>query len=146
MAHTITEFKIWPKGLETSYHDWIVYASKNEIVKKLGFEPKLTNSEKCKYTWRCNLDNGRYFFTIYDMSYDDEIGDDEVIEYHIGFDCRYDDIHDFWPNKTEALDMLWALKERGFNVNHSETWTRFHKDGVIDEIERLVKKNLKGGL
>ena len=32
MEHTITEVKEWPKGLEVSYHDWVVRASKNEII------------------------------------------------------------------------------------------------------------------
>ena len=145
MKHTVTEFKEWPKGLEVSYHDWIVLGSKTEIMKKLGFKPRYTPSAEYKitYQWKCNLDNGRYYFTIYDMSYGRRIGKDQVEEYHIGFDCSYDDIHEFWPNKLEALDMLEALNELGLNVKHSDIWERWHKEGIFEEIENAVKKNMK---
>ena len=147
MEHTITEFKEWPRGLETSYHDWIVLGSKTEIMKALGFKPKYTPGadHKCTYQWNCVLDKGRYYFTIYDMSYGRKVKKDEEIEYHIGFNCRYDDIHEFWPNKKEALDMLEALRELGLNVKHSDTWERWHKEGVFEEIERTIRKNLNNG-
>lgn len=146
MKHTITEFKEWPKGLEVSYHDWVIKASKEEIAKKIGFKPKYhRGGPKCTYTWRCSLDNGRYFFTIYDMSYGRRLGKNDVIEYHIGFDCNYDDIHEFWPNKLEALDMLEALDEIGLTPCHSDLWTKFHATGAIKKIEELIRKNLYGG-
>ena len=66
----ITEFKDWPKGLEVSYHDWVIRDSKTEIMGKLGFKPSYNRSGyKSHYQWKCSLDNGRYYFTIYDMSY-----------------------------------------------------------------------------
>lgn len=145
MKHNITEFKEWPKGLAVSYHDWIVLGSKTEIMEKLGFKPKYTPSSdyKCTYQWNCNLDNGRYYFTIYDMSYGRRIGKDQVEEYHIGFDCSYDDIHNFFPNKLEALDMLEALNEMGLKVKHSDIWEKWHKEGIFGEIEDIIKKNMK---
>ena len=145
MKYNITEFKEWPKGLEISYHDWVVLGSKTEIMKALGFKPVYTPSSEYKttYQWKCNLDNGRYYFVIYDMSHGRRIGRDQAEEYHIGFDCSYDDIHEFWPNKLEALDMLEALKERGLNVKHSDIWERWHKEGIFKDIENTVKKNMK---
>ena len=50
MKHTITEFKEWPKGLEVSYHDWVIKTSKEDIVKKLGFKPIYKRTGKCRYT------------------------------------------------------------------------------------------------
>ena len=147
MEHTITEFKEWPKGFVTSYHDWIVLASKTEITEKLGFKPTKYNrsGDKWTYQWNCLLNDGEYRFILYDMSYGRKIGKDQVVEYHIGFDCSYDDIHEFWPNKKEALDMLEALRELGLNVKHSDTWERWHKEGVFEEIEKTIRKNLNNG-
>ena len=143
MKHIITEFKEWPKGLEVSYHDWVVRASKNEIIKKLGFGPtKIYENKDCTYQWNCNLNNGEYFFTIYDVDGDYELGDNELTEYHIGFKEHYDDIHNFFPNTLEALNMIEALGERGFDVDHSETWKHFHNDGVFDQIEGYIKQQM----
>ena len=66
MKHIITEFKEWSKGLEVSYHDWEVRASKNEIIKKLGFGPTTEgkDGQKFHHQWNCKLNNGEYFFTI----------------------------------------------------------------------------------
>lgn len=145
MNHTITEFKEWPKGLELSYHDWIVLGSKTEIMKALGFKPKYTPSAEYKvtYQWNCNLDNGRYYFTIYDMSCGRRIGKDEIVEYHIGFNCKYDDINDWYPKSKEALDMIQSLTERGLTVKHSSLWENYTKNGVFKEIEDMIKKNMK---
>ena len=144
MEHTITEAKEWPKGLEVCYHDWVVKASKEEITKALGFKPQYNKSgDKWTYQWRCLMDGGLYFFTIYDMSYGQKLGKDEETEFHIGFDCKYDDIHNFWSNKVEALDMLWALKERGLLVQHSDIWTLFHSNGTLEELEKIMEKVLK---
>lgn len=140
--HTITEFKEWPKGLAVSYHDWVIKASKEEIAKKLGFKPVYKRTGKCRYTWKCSLDSGKYYFTIYDMSYDHKLGKNDVIEYHIGFDCTYDDIHEFWPNKLEALDMLGTLNEMGLTPRHSDIWTKFHATGALKKIEELIRKNI----
>lgn len=143
MEHTITEFKEWPKGLEVSYHDWVVRASKNEIIKKLGFGPtKIYEDRDCNYQWNCLLDEGKYYFTIYDMSYGETITDDEVIEFHIGFNDKYDDIHHFFPDSTESLDMIESLGERGFDIDHSETWKHFHNDGILDQIEDYIKQQM----
>lgn len=143
MEYKITEFKEWPKGLEVSYHDWVINASKTEIMNKLGFKPKYNpTGDKCTYTWKCCLNDGKYYFTIYDMSYGRKLKKDDVIEYHIGFDDNYDDIRNFFPNKIEALNMISALLERGFDIDHSKTWKRFHENGVFEDIERLIKYNL----
>ena len=144
MNHTITEFKEWPKGLAVSYHDWIVLGSKTEIMEKLGFKPRYTPSAEYKttYQWKCNLDNGRYYFTIYDMSYGRRIGKDEIVEYHIGFNCSYDDIHDWYPKSKEALDMIQSLNERGLTVKHSSLWEEWHENGVFKKIEDMIKKNI----
>ena len=144
MKHTITEFKEWPKDLEVCYHDWVIGTSKRVLTEKLGFGPTKygTADQKFNYQWNCNLDDGKYYFTIYDMSYGEVIGDDDVVEYHIGFNCKYDDIHEFWPNTLEALNMLEVLDYIGLTPRHSETWMRFHENGIFEEIERLVKKNL----
>lgn len=140
MKHIITEFKEWSKGLEVSYHDWVVRASKNEIIKKLGFGPTKEgkDGQKFHHQWNCNLNNGEYFFTIYDVDGDYELGDNELTEYHIGFKEHYDDIHNFF----EALNMIEALGERGFDVDHSETWKHFHNDGVFDQIEGYIKQQM----
>lgn len=139
----ITEFKDWPKGLEVSYHDWVVRASKTEIMNKLGFKPKYNRSGyKYHYQWNCSLDNGRYYFTIYDMSYGHKLGKDEVTEYHIGFNDNFDSIHVFFPEKIEACDMLIALEGAGLKIDHSETWKLFHENGVFEDIERMVKNDL----
>ena len=99
MEHTIAEFKELPKGLEVSYHDWVVRASKNEIIEKLGFGPtKVYEDRDYNYQWNCLLDGDKYYFTIYDMSYGETHTDDEVIEWHIGFNDKYDDIHHFFPD------------------------------------------------
>ena len=139
----ITEFKDWPKGLEVSYHDWVVKASKTEIMKKLGFKPSYNRSGyKSHYLWKCSLDNGRYYFTIYDMSYGRKLGKEEVTEYHIGFDDNFDSIHIFFPEKVEACDMLTALEEVGLQIDHSDTWKIFHENGVFKDIERMIKNDL----
>lgn len=143
MKNNITEFKEWPKGLETSYHDWIVKASKTEIMNKLGFKPKYNSSgDKWTYQWNCNLNDGQYYFIIYDMSYGRKLGKDEVIEYHIGFNDKYDDIHNFFPENTNACDMLIALEEYGLKIDHSDIWKKFHSEGVFEDIERMIKNNL----
>ena len=143
MEHTITEFKEWPKGLEVSYHDWVVKASKNEITEKLGFGPtKIYEDEDWTYQWNCLLDGGKYYFTIYDMSYGETPTDDEVIEWHIGFKDKYDDIHHFFPDSIEGIDMIESLGERGFDVDHSETWKDFHNDGILDQIEGYIKQQM----
>lgn len=145
MEHTITQYTEWPKGHEVSYHDWIIKASKEEIVKKLGFKPKYNRSgDKWTYQWMCNLDNGRFFFTIYDMSYGRFLGKDEVTEFHIGFDDNFDSIHNFYPSRLEALEMIEALEERDLVVDHAELWKRWHDDGTFDDIERLVKQYYLG--
>ena len=142
MKHTITEYKEWPKGKEVSYHDYIVRASKEEIVKKLGIKPKYNPTrDKCAYTWKLNLDNGKYFFTLYDMSYGRFLGKDEVTEFHIGFDDNFDSIHNFYPSKLEALEMIEALEERGLEVDHDSLWKKFHSSGIFEDIERFVKDN-----
>ena len=142
--HTITEVKEWPKGQEVSYHDWVIRASKEEIAKKLGFKPKYNRSgDKCTYLWKCNLDNGKFFFTIYDMSYGRHLGPNEVTEYHIGFDAKYNEIREFFPNTIEACDMLIALTDIGLQPDHSETWKRFHEDGVFEDIQRIIKEKVK---
>lgn len=144
MEHTITEFKEWPKGLEVSYHDWVVRASKNEIIEKLGFGPTKEgkDGQKFHHQWNCNLNNGEYFFTIYDVDGDYELGDNDLTEYHIGFKEHYDDIHHFFPDSIEALDMIEALGERGFDVDHSEIWKHFHNDGILDQIEGYIKQQM----
>jgi hypothetical protein len=38
--------------------------------------------------------------------------------------------------------MINALDERGFNVDHSETWKRFHNEGIFEEIDAYVKQQL----
>ena len=143
----ITEFKDWPKGLEVSYHDWVIRASKTEIMKKLGFKPSYNRSGyKYHYQWNCSLDNGRYYFTIYDMSYGRKLGKDEVTEYHIGFDDNFDSIHIFFPEKIEACDMLIALIEAGLQIDHSDTWKLFHENGVFKDLARMVTNNfIKSG-
>ena len=143
MKNKITEFKEWPKGLETSYHDWIVRASKTEIMEKLGFKPKYNPSgDKWTYQWNCNLNDGQYYFTIYDMSYGRKLGKDEVTEYHIGFDDNFDSIHIFFPENPNACDMLTALEEYGLKIDHSDIWKKFHDTGIFDDIQRMIAKNL----
>lgn len=143
MNYSITEFKEWPEGLEVSYHDWVIRASKEEITQKLGFKPKYNRSgDKWTYQWNCNLDNGRFFFIIYDMSYGRHLGPNEVTEYHLGFNARYNEIKEFFPNTIEACDMLLALNERDLMPDHSEIWKRFHEEGVFEDIERMVKNSL----
>lgn len=143
MEHTITEFKEWPNGLELCYHDWVVKASKNEITEKLGFGPtKVYEDKDCTYQWNCLLDGGKYYFTLYDMSYDETPGDDDVIEWHIGFKDKYDDIHHYFPDTIEALDMIESLGERDFDIDHSETWKNFHSDGTLDQIESFIKQQI----
>lgn len=142
MEHTITEFKEWQPGLEVSYHDWVVKASKNEITNKLGFGPtKVYEGKDCTYQWNCLL-NDKYHFTLYDMSYGETPGDDDVIEYHIGFKDKYDDIHQFFPDSIDALDMIEALGERDFDIDHSDTWKAFHIDGTLDKIESFIKQQM----
>ncbi len=139
----ITEFKDWPKGLEVSYHDWVIKASKTEIMEKLGFKPSYNRSGyKSHYQWKCSLDNGRYYFTIYDMSYGRKLGKDKVTEYHIGFDDNFDSIHIFFPEKIEACDMLIALEGAGLQIDHSSIWKEFYENGIFEDIERMIKNDL----
>lgn len=143
MPHTITEFKDWPKGLEVSYHDWIVRDSKEGIMKKLGFKPKYNpTGDKCTYTFKCCLNDGECYFTIYDMSYGRKLGKNTITEYHIGFAETYDDIHNFFPNKISSLNMLEALAQYGFDIDHSSIWKKWHENGVFDDIERIVRNRL----
>ena len=89
MEHTITEFKEWPKGLEVSYHDWVVRASKNEIIEKLGFGPtKIYEDRDYNYQWNCLLDGGKYYFTIYDMSYGETITDDDEFDRYLYYKTK----------------------------------------------------------
>lgn len=143
----ITEFKDWPKGLEVSYHDWVIKASKTEIMEKLGFKPSYNRSGyKSHYQWNCSLDNGRYYFIIYDMSYGRKLGKDEVTEYHIGFNDNFDSIHIFFPEKVEACDMLIALEEAGLKIDHASDWKLFHENGVFEDLARMVTNNfIKNG-
>lgn len=143
MKHTITEFKEWPNGLKLCYHNWVVNASKNEITEKLGFGPtKIYEDSDCTYQWNCLLDGGEYYFTLYDMGCGRTPADDEVIEWHIGFSDKYDDLHHFFPDSNEALSMIDSLRERGFDVDHSDAWKYLHSDGILEQIEGFIKQRM----
>ena len=133
MEHTITATTM-NNILETSYHDLVIRASKNEIVEKLGIKPIYNRKGKTKYDWYLMLDN-KFPFTIYDYKEDGRLKADEVIEYHIGWKPAYFINGEFsnqeldnrtgFPKRLEPCEMIVALEERGLTVDQSDSWKSF---------------------
>lgn len=134
MEHTIkatTQNNI----LETSYHDLVIRASKNEIVEKLSIKPIYNRKGKTKYDWYLILDD-KFPFTIYDYKEDGRLKADEVIEYHIGwkaaswingeFSNQELDNKTGFPKRLELCELIVALEERGLTVDQSDSWKRFY--------------------
>ena len=38
--------------------------------------------------------------------------------------------------------MLEALEEVGLQIDHSEIWKKWHEEGVFEDIEKMIRKNL----
>lgn len=123
--------------LDTSFHDFVIRASKNEIVEKLGIKPLYTRDGKTHYNWYLLLD-GKWPFTIYDYKEYGRLKTDDIIEYHIGWKSLFyingktgvSEVNDKtgFPEQMEACEMILALEERGLTVDHSNTWKIFHSN------------------
>lgn len=121
--------------LETSYHDLVIRASKNEIVEKLGIKPIYNRKGKTRYDWYLILDD-KFPFTIYDYKEDAHLKADEVIEYHVGwkpefwingeFSNQELDTKTGFPKRLEPCEMIVALEERGLTVDQSDSWKRYY--------------------
>jgi hypothetical protein len=133
MEHTIkatTQDNI----IETSYHDLVIRASKNEIVKKLGIKPIYNRKGKTKYDWYLILDD-KFPFTIYDYK-EGRLKANDVIEYHIGWKPEFWINGEFsnqeldnktgFPKRLEPCEMIVALEYRGLTVDQSDSWKRFY--------------------
>lgn len=142
MEHTI---KATTKDniLETSYHDLVIRASKNEIVEKLGIKPIYNRKGKTKYNWYLMLDN-KFPFTIYDYKEYGHLKVDEVIEYHIGWKQEFFINGEFsnqeldnktgFPKRLEPCEIIVALEERGLTVDQSDSWKRlFGPNGYFNK-------------
>lgn len=134
MEHTIkatTQDNI----IETSYHDLVIRASKNEIVKKLGIKPIYNRKGKTKYDWYLILDD-KFPFTIYDYKEEGRLKANDVIEYHIGWKPEFWINGEFsnqeldnktgFPKRLEPCEMIVALEYRGLTVDQSDSWKRFY--------------------
>lgn len=143
MKHTIKETSI-ENTFNTSFHDLIVRASKNEIVEKLGVNPKDNYPSKTNYNWALIL-NDTFVFTIYDYKEERRIKVDDIIEFHIGWkqlffingDTSQNEIDDKtgFPTQLEACEMIEALEERGLTVDHSSSWKVFHENSIFDDTQ-----------
>ncbi len=104
----------------SSYYDWVVKASKTQIMNALGIKPSYFGNKKdskVNYSWKLLL-NDSIPFIIYDMSYGHKVGKDMVIEYHIGWKEENDNIGDITL-------LISTLKGLGLNVDHSEMWYKY---------------------
>jgi len=121
----------------TSFHDFVIRASKNEIVKKLGIKPLYSRDGKTHYNWYLLLDD-KWPFTIYDYKEYGRLKTDDVIEYHIGWKSLFfingktevSEVNEKtgFPEQMEACEMILALEERGLDVDHSNSWKIFHSN------------------
>ena len=76
----------------TCYHDYVINDSKEHIMAALGIKPKYNpGGYKTYYDWELLLD-GKYPFTIYDMSRGHRLKKTDVIEYHLGWHPNMKDI------------------------------------------------------
>ena len=133
MKHTIKEIDI-EKTFETSFHDLIIRASKNEIVEKIGIKPIYNRSGKTHYDWPLILDD-KFVFTIYDYE-EGILKADDVIEYHIGWKPEFFINGEFtnqeldpktgFPKRIEVCEMIVALEERGLEVDQAASWKDFY--------------------
>ena len=134
MEHTIKVTSV-DNVRETSFHDLVIRASKNEIVKKLGIKPICHRSGKTKYDWNLILDD-KFPFTIYNYKRSGHLKPDEVIEYHIGWKQEFFIDGEFsnqeldnktgFPKRLEPCEMIVALEERGLTVDQSDSWKMFY--------------------
>jgi len=141
MKHTIKSVDP-DKTFETSFHDLIIRASKNEIVKKLGIKPFCSHEGKTHYDWSLILDD-KFIFTIYDYK-EGKIKPNDVIEYHIGWKPEWFINGEFsnqeldpktgFPKRLEVCELIVALEERDLEVDQSDSWKRFYgPDGYFNK-------------
>jgi len=87
----------------TSFHDVVIKTTINELVRVLG-EPQFQNNcgeDKVNVEWDCLNKNGK-LVTIYDWKEYRSIGEDEVIEFHLGSKNPIDGIE----GKLELVELL----------------------------------------
>jgi hypothetical protein len=89
----------------TSFHDSVVVASVNQLIKVLGEPDYRGNSgeDKTNFEWDMELDSGDVF-TVYDWKEYRRLDLDEEIEWHIGG-------HSFAVTHAAALEIEDALSE-----------------------------------
>lgn len=83
--------KTFESAVGTSFHDDIITATVNELIKIVG-EPTVANNDgedKVNFEWHLELGDGT-IFTIYDWKEYRSISMDELIEWHIGGNTRID--------------------------------------------------------
>lgn len=126
MKHTITTLsKETSLYSNITYHNIVVNTSKNEIEKQLGIPANVNeNDSKTKYEWHLELDN-KIPFTIYDYDMD-ELGKEDIIEYHVGWESLNELDKDGYPTSLNGLYIVEALVEQGFAVSPSKAWQILH--------------------
>ena len=75
---------------DTSFHQWVIKASKTQIMKALGIKPEYSAGGDTHYDWSLVLDE-KFPFCIYDMSNGERLGKDQVIEFHVAYYVNYFD-------------------------------------------------------
>lgn len=86
----------------TSFHDDTIYASANEICKKLGVSITCYYGDKTHFEFELELEDGTPF-SIYDWKESDLVDEDMKLYYHIGA-----------RNPEDSHKVLEVLKGYGF--------------------------------
>lgn len=95
-------------GPFTSFHDYVIEATKDHLTKCFGIQPVELNNEKVKYQWEFKLDN-RWGFTVYDWkNCNSEHG---KIKWHIGWKDE-----SFTDDVLNVDYLIEALKDIGLEV------------------------------
>lgn len=76
----------------TSFHANTIKTTYSKLVEALKFYPEPGGDGKVNFDWNLELliDDTSIPFTIYDWKYYRPIGEDELIQWHIGAHCKGD--------------------------------------------------------
>lgn len=137
----------------TSFHDLVVVASVNELIKVLG-EPDYdsnTGEDKTNFEWDMELESGDVF-TVYDWKEYRMIDLDEQIEWHIGghsFDVTYAaaiEIENALNNVTESSPEKLAIQMVGDGQDPNKFFVTVSPSFMIesDEVGEIFSEYLDG--
>ncbi len=103
--------------INTSFHDFVIRASKSEILEILGIKPEFYRSGETHYDWSLLVD-GKYPCTIYDRDKSCKfLKKAEVTDFHIGWEGYYmNEVDENLPESENGKAIIEALREAGLRV------------------------------